>query len=530
MQKRAVIYCRVSSDEQAKGCSLDFQESQLREFCQKKEIEVVEVYREDYTAKTMERPEMKKLKAKYLKKRSGTDYVLVLRWNRFSRKVQQALALIDEFKVRDVEVNAIEEWIDSKDDDAIILKTLHLSMAEADNNKRSKATRDGIHATRMKGGWSNKAPRGYINKHADDYCKWVEIDPVTGPLVVEAFKEVAEGIKAPTQVWKEMCAKGLICSDSSFFEMLRNRFYIGEVFVPAYNDDPDQYVKGKHEPLIDTAVFYKVQDLLAPVEFKKRDIDTKAKKAFKVVKLPKPEFYLHDFMVCPYCGGTIVASYSQGRHSKYPYYHCNKCRKFRIRADEANRLFEEDLNAFKPRTNVLQLYQQVWDDVAGESTREEKARVVALKEEINGLNKKLEKLQDMFIDDRVSPEDFGAMSDRFKQSIVRKQDEIRVLQGQPSDREVARMIIGASHIVDHLGDLLREVPVNEKLAILGSILTGKVDFSSEKSRTASLAKIWDLIAEKSDSCKKPGKGQKTVAWLGARGGARTRTSLKDNGF
>ena len=168
MQKRAVIYCRVSSDEQAKGCSLDFQESQLREFCQKKEIEVVEVYREDYTAKTMERPEMKKLKAKYLKKRSGTDYVLVLRWNRFSRKVQQALALIDEFKVRDVEVNAIEEWIDSKDDDAIILKTLHLSMAEADNNKRSKATRDGIHATRMKGGWSNKAPRGYINKHADE--------------------------------------------------------------------------------------------------------------------------------------------------------------------------------------------------------------------------------------------------------------------------------------------------------------------------------------------------------------------------
>lgn len=31
---------------------------------------------------------------------------------------------------------------------------------------------------------------------------------------------------------------------------------------------------------------------------------------------------------------------------------------------------------------------------------------------------------------------------------------------------------------------------HEKLAILGSILAGKVDFSSEKSQTASLAKIW----------------------------------------
>ena len=130
----------------------------------------------------------------------------------------------------------------------------------------------------------------------------------------------------------------------------------------------------------------------------------------------------------------------------------------------------------------------------------------------------------------MSPEDFGAMSDRFKQSIVRKKDEVRALQGQPSDKEVARMIVGASHIVDHLGDLLREVPVNEKLAILGSVLTGKVDFSSEKSRTASFVKILDVIAEKSDSCKKPDKGRKTVARLGARGRARTGTSLRDNGF
>lgn len=28
-----IIYCRVSSDEQAKGCSLDYQENTLKDYC-----------------------------------------------------------------------------------------------------------------------------------------------------------------------------------------------------------------------------------------------------------------------------------------------------------------------------------------------------------------------------------------------------------------------------------------------------------------------------------------------------------------
>lgn len=45
-------------------------------------------------------------------------------------------------------------------------------------------------------------------------------------------------------------------------DMLRNRFYIGEVHVPAYKGSPAQYVKGKHDPIISKDTFYKVQDIL----------------------------------------------------------------------------------------------------------------------------------------------------------------------------------------------------------------------------------------------------------------------------
>ena len=62
-QAKAILYIRVSTDEQAeKGYSLKHQEERLRQYCQHQQIEVVAVYK-DHSAKTFERPEFTKLLA-----------------------------------------------------------------------------------------------------------------------------------------------------------------------------------------------------------------------------------------------------------------------------------------------------------------------------------------------------------------------------------------------------------------------------------------------------------------------------------
>ena len=43
----AIIYIRVSSDEQIDGTSLDFQEAECRRYCERNGYEVVEVFREE---------------------------------------------------------------------------------------------------------------------------------------------------------------------------------------------------------------------------------------------------------------------------------------------------------------------------------------------------------------------------------------------------------------------------------------------------------------------------------------------------
>ena len=60
---KVILYCRVSTDEQSEGCSLEMQERFLRAYCLNRGDDVVDVYREDYSAKGHElnRPEFKKV-------------------------------------------------------------------------------------------------------------------------------------------------------------------------------------------------------------------------------------------------------------------------------------------------------------------------------------------------------------------------------------------------------------------------------------------------------------------------------------
>ena len=87
--KKAIVYIRVSTDEQAdKGYSLKHQEEYLIKYCEIQSIQVVDVFREDYSAKTFNRPEFngllkklkdRKLKADLLILQNGTDFLVTLR-------------------------------------------------------------------------------------------------------------------------------------------------------------------------------------------------------------------------------------------------------------------------------------------------------------------------------------------------------------------------------------------------------------------------------------------------------------------
>ncbi|MCP4445490.1 MAG: recombinase family protein [Myxococcales bacterium] len=61
---RAVIYCRVSTKEQVENFSLEAQERASRDYCQRNNLEIAEVFVEKgESAKTAHQPELQRLLA-----------------------------------------------------------------------------------------------------------------------------------------------------------------------------------------------------------------------------------------------------------------------------------------------------------------------------------------------------------------------------------------------------------------------------------------------------------------------------------
>ena len=82
---------RVSSEEQAKGYSLGDQEDRLVKYCGVNNIEIVEFYREDHSAKDFNRPEWKNIYNQIKRNHKNIDLLLFTSWDRFSRNIAESI-------------------------------------------------------------------------------------------------------------------------------------------------------------------------------------------------------------------------------------------------------------------------------------------------------------------------------------------------------------------------------------------------------------------------------------------------------
>jgi DNA invertase Pin-like site-specific DNA recombinase len=242
--KKVIIYCRVSTEDQGDNNSPSYQENRLREYCKIMNYEVVKVVLDKKSGKNFNRPGWKEIRNTCRVKSNKIEMILFLRWDRFARNIGLAINEIEYFKKLKVELNSCEQHLDQSNPNSIVLLSMHLSMPEAERNNISLRTSECTYEAQLKGKCTHRAPKGYLNYHIDEKEKAVKIDPVLGNIVKSAFEESAKGIKSLEIIRKEVNLKGLKIGKSGFPEMLKNKFYIGQVFVRAWKGRPSTWVKG----------------------------------------------------------------------------------------------------------------------------------------------------------------------------------------------------------------------------------------------------------------------------------------------
>ena len=489
MMKRAVLYCRVSTKEQEKGNSLDWQEEYLRKCCAIRKYEVVKVFRDDKSGKTFKgRTEFINL-MKYCKAHKGEiDYVLVYRWDRYSRNLKEALINLDYFWKRNIEVNSVEQQVDFRAPEYITYLSLYISAAETEDTKISRRTKECIHKARESGKCVHKAPRGYVNRQLDDEHRYVEIDETEAEQIRTAFKEVAKGVMTPTAVCRRMNRNGFKIHKNSFFKVLRNPFYVGDIYVPEYKDDhigtiPAHYVKGLHEAIIDRDTFDAVQDVL----------DGKRRSTPKTTKVLDPDLYLRKYISCPVCGAPLTGSACTGNGGKYYYYNCSRDGKhFRCSAPKAHELFRRYVATLKPNKAVLKLYEAILDDIRMDKNRELNAEIAKLEQELGKCNERMESASTKYMDDEIDKKTYESFIKQI--DTARKKVENRLFLLKNDKGAVLKPRLDYSMLlIGNLEHYMEDAPVEAKCKLIGSMFPEKIEFDGKSYRTTRYNAVLDLI-------------------------------------
>ncbi len=199
--KNVSSYGRVSTTDQKDfGNSLASQKNSISNFCNYNQMQIIEHYEDDHSAKTFNRPEFTRLKEFAKKNKGKIDYLLVQKWDRFSRNVGLGLLMIETFKKLNIEVNCTENWIDYNSPDHIVMLSLYLSTSEAENSKISERTKSGTRQALKDGRYVNRQPVGYISGKDSLNRTLMKPDCVFSPLIKNLFEDFATGLYTQQQV------------------------------------------------------------------------------------------------------------------------------------------------------------------------------------------------------------------------------------------------------------------------------------------------------------------------------------------
>jgi len=486
---------RVSSDEQAKGYSLDVQEEALFKYCRNHNIKVEYNFREDHSAKTFDRPGYKEFKNLLASGKLKVDLLLFTTWDRFSRNIRESLSVIEWLRKHSITAEAIEQPLDMSVPENLAMLAFYLAMPEIDNKRRSIKIKGGIREALKCGRWVRKAPIGYKNSR-DEQNKPIIVPSEKAALVKLAFSSIAANMEQ-AKIRSTLEQKGLKLSRSNLSRLLRNLVYIGKIIVPASDDEPTTIVNGLHESIISESLFYKVQNIL------NGRVQSKNKAKFHT---KRPELPLRGSLLCSICGNKLTGSASRSKTGKlHFYYHCNHCHKERHRAISVNESVSELMKSLKFKGNCNELYKMILDDVLHEKNAEKKSTSSNGEKKFKEISQRLEKLQDMLLDGVVTSDDYLQIKTRYE--AERNKIELNLKQFRTDDRSMQVKLNKCYKVLSKLDELYEKANHDNKKRLVSSIFPDKIIFDGKKSRTPRMNEVLRLatLIDKTSDKKKTGQ-------------------------
>ena len=482
----AVIYCRVSTEEQVTNLSLATQQQRAIAHCAHEGWPVVQVFRDEgRSAKTTQREEFQKMLRYCGDAANGVGYVVVNDLSRFSRNTNDLITTRTALFAAGVSLRSVSESIDETMTGNFLTVVLG-AVNQLQNEQKAERTKSGMQAAAELGRWPHKAPIGYRNITPQGDGPNVVPDSKRSALVKLGFDLAATGLHSKAEILRTVTARGLETakgkplSPQTFQKMLENPFYAGWMMF----SDRDVRIRGSFEPLISLELFEAVQDVLEG-----------RRPTLSGYERNRPEFPLRLFVRCAKCGVPLTASWSSGRKKKYPYYRCRKkgCYWVSIAPDDLHKEFLLWLMGLAPQPSCLEAIKDsirdVWKQRQGDA---EQLRSV--------LNRKLEQAQTRkttlvtrWIDGLVDNQTYNEYKTRLADEIDTIGAELRSTEME--NIELERVLEFADRIILRPNRLWVESSLNQRQRLQKTLFPNGIAFDGEKFGTDSSPLFFNLIRD-----------------------------------
>lgn len=409
---KVAIYVRVSTTNQAEeGYSIDEQIDKLEAYCKIKDWTVYKVYTDGgFSGSNTERPALESLIKDANKKKFDT--VLVYKLDRLSRSQKDTLFLIEDVFIKNgIEFLSLQENFDTSTPFGKAMIGLLSVFAQLEREQIKERMQLGK-LGRAKAGKSmmwTKTSYGY------DYHKetgTVTINPAQSLAIKFIFESYLSG-RSITKLRDDLndkYPKPIPWNYRAVRKILDNPVYCG------YNQYLGEIYKGNHEPIITKEVYDKTQ----------KELKIRQRTAAENVN-PRPfqsKYMLSGIVQCGYCLAPlkILMGVIRKDGTRFIKYECHQRHPRKVKGVttyndnkkcDSGFYYKDDLEAFVlQEVNKLQHDTDYLDEIFSDNQKEAIDRA-SYQKQIQELTKKISRLNDLYIDDRITLEELQAKSAEF---------------------------------------------------------------------------------------------------------------------
>lgn len=386
-------YIRVFTQKQGEGVSLEAQKDAITVFASRNDLTVTRWFEEKETAAKSGRPVFTGMLK--LLKEGKAHGVIIHKIDRSARNLRD-WAMFSELPDAGVSVYVATESLDFNSRGGRLTADIQAVIA-ADyiRNLREECLK-GMNGRLKQGLYPYKAPIGFLDQGGG---KPKKICPRTSPLVKLAFKLYASRQYSYSALLDELDKRGLRnvrggrLTFNGLSKILSNQFYIGVIQVKTTG----KTYKGVHEPLISVATWQRVQAI------------REERCGTKVIK---HNHLFQGLFHCADCANPMVPELQKGR----VYYRCKRvqCPTKTIREDILEYVIRRELAGLELSARAT----AAADDDVKESTAKIVEQRNAISLQINDQERRLDRLQDLLLDDAIGIESFNLKQNQIQMRLA----------------------------------------------------------------------------------------------------------------